>query len=106
MLAAVPERSGSSLDLVRLVLSIIANDGQNVPPQLKDLLVGVIGEAKELAADPTRKARLIYPESILLALEMREEKVLAEEVREITTFDSIRPEIANRMLSSMRHHPA
>lgn len=106
MLAAVPNRSGNSLDLFRLVLSMVATDNQGVPPQLKDLLVGVIDEAKELAQDPQRRASVEFPESILLALEMREEQDLATTVREITTFDSIRPELANRVLSLMEHHPA
>lgn len=106
MLAAFPERSGSSLDLVTLVLSMIAKNGQTVPQQLKTLLVNVISEAKALAQDPKRQGTVRYPESILLALEMRDEADLADSVMHVTNFESIGPEVANRMLSFMGHHSA
>lgn len=106
MLAAVPERGNSSLELIRLVLSMIAENGQAIPPQLKALIVNVIGEAKTLAQDPKRRGPIQHTESILLALEMRHEAGLASTMGEVTNFESIRPELATRMLSFMEHHPA
>lgn len=106
MLAAVPEKSNNSLELVLLVLSMIAKDGQNVPSKLRALVVDVIDEAKALTKDPANGGAIKHPESILLALEMRSEAGLANSIAEITNFESIRPDIANRVLALMEHHPA
>lgn len=105
MLAAIPDNP-RSLELVRLVLSMVASNGQNIPPQLKDFLVDVILEAKAVAVDPTKIASIKHSEAIQLALEMKTADTLARSLREITSFESIRPEIASQVLMTMDHHPA
>ena len=105
MLAAIPDNP-RPLELVRLILSMVADDGQSIPPQLKEFLVTVITEAKAVSIDPDQVANIKYPEAIQLALEMKMVDTLASSLEQVTTFESIRPELASHMLMTMDHHPA
>ncbi len=106
MLCAIPGKSTNNLDLVRAVFRMIADQNGNVPTKLKDLVVDVIGEARDLTTDPSRKAALRHPESAVLALEMRNTQALARSLFEVTSSESLRPELATRVLSLMEVHPA
>lgn len=105
MLAAIPDNP-RPLELIRLVLSMIAKDGGDIPPQLKQFLVDVISEAKTLSKDPSQVSSIKNFEAIQLALEMKITEELTSSLNRITTFESIRPELANQMLKTMDLHPA
>lgn len=106
MLCAVPETATNSLEMVRLVFRMIAKSEQPVPEKLRDMVVDVIGEARELSKNPTQGRALRHPESVLLALEMRNLQDLAISLDEITDAAKLRPEIASRVLGLMEAHPA
>lgn len=105
MLAAISDNP-RPLELVKLVLTMVANDGDNIPPLLKQFLIDVISEAKVLTQDPFHAANIKNTEAIQLALEMKSTQGLADTLGRITTFESIRPQLANQMLVSMDHHIA
>lgn len=100
MIAAAPPRD-SSLGLVRLIFSLVANPTQPVPDELKTHLLGVIGEAKALLADPKHVSGETNREAIALALGMKSNPELTAAVGQITTFESINPVLANQILKGM-----
>lgn len=104
MLAAIPITS-SSLDLIKVALSLVAANQQNVPQRLQTFVEEVIADAVRLAAgDRNYHAR--HREAIDLALELRQDQTLAEDMGHIQSFKNIRPEAAAKMLASMECHPA
>ncbi|MGV3581658.1 MAG: hypothetical protein ACO1N8_05065 [Methylophilus sp.] len=105
MLAAISDNP-RPLELVKLVLTMVAKDGENIPPLLKQFLIDVISEAKILSQDPSHAANIKNIEAIQLALEMKSTQDLADTLGDITTFESIRPQLANKMLLTMAHHIA
>lgn len=105
MLAAISDNP-RHLELVKLVLTMVANDGNNIPPLLKQFLIDVISEAKVLTQDPSQAANIKNTEAIQLALEMKSLQSLADTLVGITTFESIRPQLANQMLMTMDRHIA
>ncbi len=107
MIAAVSPRD-TSLDLVKLIFSLTVDPSEKVPEELKVHLTDVLLEAKSLLSESDQKASsAVNPEAIELALEMKASHELASSVEEITTFDSISPVIANKVLKAMgRIHPA
>ena len=100
MIAAAPPRD-SSLGLVRLIFSLAANPTQPVPDELKTHLTDVIEEAKALLADPRHVSSQTNREAIALALGMKSNPELATAVEQITTFESINPVLANKILKGM-----
>ena len=106
MIAASSPRD-TSLDLVKLIFSLTVDSSQNVPEELKQHLTEVLTEAKFLLSESDHDPTKVTPEAIELALEMKASNELASSVEEITTFDSISPIIANKVLEAMRRiHPA
>jgi hypothetical protein len=105
MIAAASPRD-SSLGLVQLIFSLVANPTQPVPDELKAHLTKIIAEAKELLADPKQISNRTNPEAIALALEMMRDDVLTASVDEITTFDSINSVLARKVLERMETRPA
>jgi len=106
MLCAIPGSATNSLELVRLVFQMVALKEQPVPENLKDMVVDVIGEAQELSENPTLGKPLRHPESVLLALEIRNSGDLAASLKGITRPEELCPEIAGRVLNLMETHPA
>ena len=100
MLAAAPPRD-SSLGLVRLIFSQAANPSQAVPDELKTHLTDVIEEAKALLANPRHVSGHTHREAIALALGMKSNPELAADVEQITTFESINPVLASKILKEM-----
>lgn len=104
MLAAAPINS-QGLGLLRLILTVVSEKSGNIPESLQAHLLTVIDQAKLLNADPTAIKQTILPESIELALEMKVEKGLANELESITTFDTIGSERAVRILKEIGNCP-
>jgi|GEM_PF-6074271 len=107
MIAAASPRD-TSLDLVKLIFSLAVDPSQNVPKELKIHLTEVLREAKYLLSESGQKSSVaVNPEAIELALEMKASQDLASSVGEITTFESINPAIADKVLKAMgRIHSA
>ena len=105
MLAAVSD-CPRPLELVKLVLTMIARDSNNIPQELKQFLIDAISEAKVLTQDPSHVANIKNFEAIQLALEMKTARDLANTIETVTTFESIRPQLASKILVSMDHHIA
>lgn len=105
MLAAISDNP-RPLELVKLVLTMVANEGDNIPPTLKQFLIDVISEARVLTQDPSHAANIKNIEAIQLALEMKSAQNLVDTLSGVTTFESIRPQLANEMLKTMTHHIA
>jgi hypothetical protein len=105
MIAAAPTRD-SSLGLVRLIFSLAANPTQSIPDELKSHLTDVIAEAKMLVSDPKHISVHANPEAIELALGMKSSQELTSAVEQITTFDSINPIIASKVLEKMGAYSA
>lgn len=104
MIAAAPP-SDPSLGLVRLIFSLKADQSESVPEELKSHLVNIISEAKVLLTDPNYASQHINPEAIALALWMKANEELTAAVGRITTFESIDPVLAKKILDQMRVHP-
>lgn len=106
MLCAIPGRATNDLQLLRIVLRMIAGGDSVVPDNLKNMVVAVVGEARELSKNPGYTSALHHPESVELALEMRSTRDLADSLSEITSTETLGPALANRLLSLMESHPA
>lgn len=104
MLAATPIDS-QGLGLLRLILTVVSERSGSIPEPLQNHLLAVISQAKLLNVDPTAIKQAIMPESIELALEMKVEKGLANELESITTFDTIGAERADRILKEIGNCP-
>ncbi len=102
MLAATPNNA-QGLGLLRLILTLVGENNGNIPASLKSRLETVIAQAKHLNADPTSIQQAVLPESIELALEMKVDQELADELESITNFDSIGSERATRILKEMEN---
>lgn len=100
MLAATPQNS-QSLELVKLVLSLISSGNDQIPEPLKQHASLVFSQAKSLAEKPSSVTVDILPESINLALEMRLIDELSKEMEEVSDIESITPALANRLLTTM-----
>lgn len=101
MIAAAPPRD-PSLGLVQLIFSLKADQTQSVPEDLKTHLTTVITEAKALLRDPNNFPEHAHPEAIALALWVKTNKELTAAVEKITTFDTIDPALAKKILDQMR----
>lgn len=107
MLAAAPYRSEDPLELVKLVLTMLAQDGKPIPSKLVDLFDDVILEATLLAQNPAQQGSIKHPESISLALEILNQAALADTLNELHVNGvAHKKATANRALSLMGLHPA
>ena len=104
MLAAASERS-EVLEMVRLTLSLIESGETNIPESLKDHLVKVFNEAKILAENPKSLSEQALSDSIQLAVEIKRFKGLSKELNKVSGFDAISPALAQRLRTTMEHHP-
>lgn len=105
MIAAAQPRD-SSLGLVQLIFTLVANPQQQVPDELKEHLTAVIADAKLLLADQEHIQNHINPEAIALALRMKSSVDLTASVEQITTFESIDSVLAKKVLDRMRANSA
>lgn len=101
MLAAVP-RDARVLELVKLALSLLSHN-QRVPDSLQDHLNKVLRQAKGLATDRKEVYPDLLPEAIDLALEIKMDARLAQELEQISSLQGINAETATRLLSAMRN---
>lgn len=102
MLAAVTQVD-RQLAMVRLILDLVATN-VDVPDSLKQHLVDVITQAVRLSGNegvhgPTSG------EAVELALDLRGDD-LAGELRQVTDFRSINPDLARRLLTRLQHTAA
>ena len=102
MLAAVPDID-KQLDTVRLLLSMRTRQVE-IPPSLRQHLVEVIVQAARLAAQQRIQGDAMG-EAVELALDVRGDN-LESELRTVTDFDSISPDLAGRLLSKLQHATA
>jgi ABC-type transporter Mla subunit MlaD len=97
---AAAKNTNQPLDLVRLILSL-TNQSESVPEALRDHLMTVIEQARQLAADPSAVRGNIPPEALALARQMRNYADLAADFDRITSFESIDSQLASKLLSSL-----
>lgn len=102
MLAAAPDDK-QSVDLVRTLLELIQQHNQSIPQPLQKHLIAVIEQARLLSDNPESVRGDIFPEAIRLALTMRVRADLASDLNKISSFDSIEPNLAARILSEINH---
>lgn len=108
MLAAVQYKNDDSLELIKLVLTLLAQDGDgSLPEKLKNLFIDVVREATLLAKYPGHTVTIKHPESISLALKMKSEIDLVDALSELQNPETMfRPQTASRALTLMDAHPA
>jgi len=102
MLAAVPHED-KQLDTVRLILGQIAHQ-RDVPESLKRHLVEVITQAVRLA-DHLRTDGVVNGEAVELAVDISGDD-LARDLRVVTDFASISPDLASRLLTKLQSQAA
>lgn len=101
----VSARKGSdTLGLVKLALSLISAEDKNIPSSLVDHFNVVIAQAKDLAIQPTSVPDQVLPESIELAIEIKNIKDLSNDLNGITNLENITPDLANSLLRQMEKH--
>jgi len=103
MLAAAPSRN-NLLELIRLALTMVSSDQKNIPESLKQHVYVVLKQAIQLAEAPKQVTGEILPESIELAIEIRDEKNLTSDIDSLADFDNITPDLAYRLLQRMETH--
>jgi hypothetical protein len=90
MLAAAPATEDRILELFRLALGI-AGSNNVVPPQLVQYFNKVLSQARALDKDPTVQPTEVLPESVQLALDLRERAALRDAVTEIRSLSDLTP---------------
>lgn len=100
MLAAA-SRKNENLELVKLVLSLVSENQENIPDPLKDQLIEIIHQACRLVEAPQQVSGPISPEAVTLAFEMTLVEGLLKDFRSVQDFESISPDMAFRMLERM-----
>ena len=101
MLMAVPSESRSGLELFRLALQLVEQDGARVEAPLADYVRTLVGQAKVLARSPKALASPILPEAIRLAVAIRNSNTLAEALDPIREIGDISPAVAAKLRESM-----
>lgn len=102
MLSAVPHLN-KQLEMVRLILNLIT-DNSEIPDALKQHLVDVIAQAVLLADH--HSIRGASSEAVGLALDITGGDDITRELRNVTTFENISPNLARRLLARMQREPA
>lgn len=106
MLAAAPEPN-SALGLVQVVLtSIMGKPEVEISDSLKTHVFEVLRTASVVAANPTSIGPNTPSEALELALRMRGRQDLWQQVSQIHSFNGIRADVAERLLTSLRSYAA
>ena len=106
MLAAAPDRN-SALGLVQVALSsVVQHPEVDISDSLKGHIVGVLQAASAIASNPSSINRDTPSEALELALRIRGQDDLSQQVAKIGSFDNIEVETAKRILTSLRLHAA
>ena len=105
MLAAAPGNN-QTLELVRLVLSLVEHENATISDELKVHTISVIQQAAELTANPADFHGNLMPEAVELAVEMKAAAGLADELANVTSFEKLQPELAKKMLQQMERYAA
>ncbi len=96
----------NSLDVVRLVLSLVQRQEPEIPNALRTHFATVVTQAKQLAIKPTTDLQGVLPESIDLAFEMRRLEALRKHIDTISSVDQLNPALAGQVLRAMEPRAA
>jgi hypothetical protein len=105
MLAAVQTDESRTLELFDLALRILSESGP-IPPQLSDHFNSVLQQAKALAVEPRSVKGRLSPQAIQLACRIREVSELRDAVERIDGIDSVSPDLASKILTSLEERVA
>ena len=101
MLAAAPD-SNSVLGVLQVVLSSLVHHSEvDISDALKGHIVDVLRSASAIASNPASIDRGTPAEALELALRIREEEDLKRQVSQISTFENIQVDMAQRILQSL-----
>lgn len=102
MLAAAPD-SNSVLGVVNVVLSSLVHHSEiDISDALKGHIVDVLRSASAIASNPASISQSTPAEALELALRIREEDDdLRRQVSQISTFENIQVDMAQRLLRSL-----
>lgn len=100
MLAATSERFGN-LEPIRIWLSLVRTNADQVPVALIEHAQAIIRQAKLLYADPNSVDKQTLPEAINLALAMRTHSELAADLGSIESVNQINAGMAARALDHL-----
>jgi len=101
MLAAAPDSNGV-LGVVHVVLSSLVHHSEiDISDALKGHIVDVLRSASAIASNPASISRSTPAEALELALRIREEDDLRRQVSQISTFENIQVDMAQRILRSL-----
>ena len=101
MLAAAPD-SNSMFGLIQVVLASLAQRSEiSISTPLKEYLVKVLHDASVIASNPSLINRDTSAESLELALLIREQSGLIQQISEISSFDGIQADVAEKLLKSL-----
>lgn len=106
MLAAAPEPN-SALGMVQVVLtSIMAKPEVEISDSLKTHVFEVLQTASVVVANPTSIGPNTPSEALELALRMRGRQDLWRQVSQIHSFNGIRADFAEQLLTSLQSYAA
>lgn len=106
MLAAAPDRN-STLGLFQVVLSSVTQHSEaNLSDSVKKHVVVVLQAASAVAANPATINKDTPAEALELALRIRGQDDLRQQVSQIGTFENIKADVAQKILKSLQLYAA
>lgn len=103
MLSAVTE-SSSKHDVVRRTLMMILAGNRPVSGAVGEYFNQVLYQARALLQDPASLNKDTYPESIELAIELRDHSDLSDEMAHINGISDVSSSVAEKLLKAMKDH--
>lgn len=101
MLAAAPD-SNSVFGLIQVVLTSLAQHSEvSISDSLKEHLVKVLHDASEIASNPALIDRDTSAEALELALRIREQSGLMQQISAIHSFEGIQADMAEKLLKTL-----
>lgn len=101
MLAADPD-SNSVFGLIQVVLTLLDQHAEiSVSDSLKEHLVKVLQDASTIATNPKSINRDTSAEALELALRIKDQSGLMQQISAINSFENIQADIAEKLLKSL-----